>query len=245
MPTQRDIIVQQLRKYAKGKNLKITESKARGTRDSVQNLLQQHFGAAAPSTQTLQRIFSKSAKETRIPSPIELYQLSIALNVPQIALTIDVDQPYEASPLHTANGNSLISLTNLDVFLNNTSTYTSIFAETFISIMHYLPVELATMESACLQHAYSLRVSSELRNLSAESVNADIMLKTRAVENLTGLIAYDDELMTNPALHYPLAEHAKAHELATNAVQKWNLDNLDVPYWEQYQTHHASFTQQE
>lgn len=243
MPTQRDIIVQQLRKYTKAKNLKVTEKTARGTRDSVQNLLHQHFGAAAPSTQTLQRIFSQSS--TRIPSPIELYQLSIALNVPQIALTIDVDQPYEASPLHAANGNSLISLTNLDVFLNHMATYTSIFQETFISIMHYLPAELATMESACLQHAYTLRVSGELRNLSAESVKTDIMLKMRAVENLTGLIAYDDELMTNPDLHYPPAEHAKAHELATNAIQKWNLNNFDIPYWEQYQTHHANFTQQE
>lgn len=238
MDKQREVTVNQLRKYTKQRGLRVTQQGRlrQPSNGSVQERLEKMFGSAAPSTQMLQRIYSMRKSETRVPTPTEMYQLATVLNVPQIALTIDVDQPYDASPINNQNGNSLYNLDNISVFLNEYSMFLNPNNKHFQELIDMMPPELSTMRNACMLYAYKLRVGGSLRNLNPDSKH-EVLRRNNIVINTGTLMTASDDLMRTEGLHYPANEREEANKLIQRAVTLLDIDQYELPYLDTYYMH--------
>lgn len=238
MDKQREVTVSQLRKYTKQRGLRVTQQGRlrQPPNGSVQERLEKMFGSAAPSTQMLQRIYSMRKSETRVPTPTEMYQLATVLNVPQIALTIDVDQPYSASPINNQNGNSLRNLDNISVFLNEYSMFLNPYSQHFQELIDMLPRELSTMGQACLLHAYKLKVRGNLKNLVPTSKH-EVLRRNSIITNTGMLMAASDALMQTEGLYYPAKEREEANDLIQHAVSLLTIAQDELPYLDTYYMH--------
>ncbi|ATU21319.1 hypothetical protein [Bifidobacterium choerinum] len=237
---ERQIIVQQIRKYTKLRGMKNTSSGKMRTSTSLQQKLEDLFGAAAPNAQTLQRLVSATRSQT--PTPIQLLELSIALNVPLLALILDVDQPYKYCALYNEKDGSGLKLTNLDLFNHEAGMFLNTFTngtpgkeESLEFMLSLLPIELQTMKTAYSLHVYKTRLSPNLNNITRDEFKNKQVLRERAVENLTGVVANDEDLMRTSGLYYPEEEHEEAYRLVQRAIEQWQPSLDDAPYLPEYE----------
>lgn len=222
MTTQRDITLDQLRRYTEMAEMSVTEQggQRRRAHGSVQTALEQRYGDHAIGVAALKRIYSTRIGETREPSMTELYQLATVLNVPTIALLLDMCQPYDPSPLSDGH------LTMLDIFLDHLAPWRT-FADLATADGRF-----DTMTTAARVHRLELALDGYTRNASKYTKMRHGSLRDIALESFNELTDISSTLLdNNPELHYPSAERERLLDITEQARKTFDIVSSEAPMY--------------
>lgn len=218
MKTQRDITLEQLRYYTEQAEMSLTEQGGQRKRahGSVQTALEQTYGDHAIGVAALKRIYSARSGETREPSMTELYQLATVLNVPTIALLLDMRQPYAPSPLSDGR------LTMLDVFLDQLDPW---------RVLTDLPtadVRFINMTTAARIYRLEAALEGYARN-SRKAV--ELHMHALALDAFNELTALALTLLADQELHCPSAEIERLTSVTEDARTVFDIASSEAPLY--------------
>lgn len=222
MESSRTITVRQLRKYADQQHLKPTAAKGE---DSIHRRLEAMFadGDAFPSYE-LEEIFDPHG--VREPRPYQLYALATILGVPMVCLMIDMDQPYEHSPLGPFEQDG----SGMRYYPTNVSVFTRIIDTTMP-----LPASLAETRFPVMGAAYTeAKCAARLRRDIAKANHpaADPTVpQTGMAEAANDLIGASRILLATPGVYYPTSVRMESVDtvrtmLGHTAVTEADLDGF-------------------
>lgn len=225
MKSQRDITVEQLHRYAKDLGLAITESpdaQRRRSHGSVQGRITERFGAYAIEPHILKQIFSKRRGSTREPNMTELYMLSVALEVPMLALKVDMKQPYMPSPM------TLGKLDMLSVVLNETAI-TAAAGQLDSCQYNIVDPRFSVMSTAV--RIWQLEQAVEGTARAAITLRDNGWAHEAAMNRIQELALFGTDFARTKDLYYPRKERDKLTQTVEKAMDAMGLAKPDVPQY--------------